>query len=123
MLVLSNFNVLNNCMFFFFRKRPNIAKKNLALDQLILVPTSYYQVHMKWKTSGHMVNNNIENLIYNSSLLRCDIRFEVKLSLLSKINEIIDLLQKFQGIFPRTFLLKVYKSFATPHLGYGENNT
>ena len=50
-----------------------------------------------------MVNNNIENLIYNSSLLRCDIRSEVKLSLLSKINEIIDLLQKFQGIFPRTF--------------------
>ena len=78
---------------------------------------------MKWKTSGHMVNNNIENLIYNSSLLRCDIRLEVKLSLLSKINEIIDLLQKLQGIFPRTFLLKVYKSFGTPHLGYGENNT
>ena len=58
---------------------------------------------MKWKTSGHVVDNNIENLIYNSSLLKCDIRFEVKLSLLSKINEIIDLLQKFQGIFPRTF--------------------
>ena len=40
--------------------------------------------------------------------------------MLSKISEAIGLLQKFQGIFPRTYLLTIYISFGRPHLDYGD---
>ena len=39
-------------------------------------------------------------------------------SVLSKISKTIDLLQKFQGILPRTNSLIIYKSLARTHLDY-----
>ena len=40
-------------------------------------------------------------------------------SVLSKISKTIDLLQKFQGILPRTNSLIIYKSLARTHFDYG----
>ena len=40
--------------------------------------------------------------------------------LLKKINETVGVLQKFQGILPRTSLVTIYKSFARLHLDYGD---
>ena len=37
-----------------------------------------------------------------------------------KISKTVGLLQKFQGILPRTSLIIIYKSFARPHLDYGD---
>ena len=39
---------------------------------------------------------------------------------LKKISKTIGLLRKFQGIRPRTSLITIYKSFARPHLDYGD---
>ena len=37
-----------------------------------------------------------------------------------KISKTVGLLQKFQGILPRTSLITIYKLFARPHLDYGD---
>ena len=39
---------------------------------------------------------------------------------LSKVNEMIALLQKFQHILPRHSLLTIYKTFVRPDLDYGD---
>ena len=41
-------------------------------------------------------------------------------SALKKISKTVGLLRKFQGILPRTSLITIYKSFARPHLDYGD---
>ena len=41
-------------------------------------------------------------------------------TVLSKVNKIIALLQKFQHILPQKFLLTIYKTFVRPHLDYGD---
>ena len=41
-------------------------------------------------------------------------------SVLKKISKTVGLLRKFQGILPRTSLITIYKSFARPHLDYGD---
>ena len=41
-------------------------------------------------------------------------------SVLKRISKTVGLLQKLQDIFPRTSLITIYKSFARPHLDYGE---
>ena len=40
-------------------------------------------------------------------------------SVIKKISKTVGLPWKFQGILPRTFLITIYKSFARPHLDYG----
>ena len=51
----------------------------------------------------------------------CRLRFDEHLkSVLKKIDRTVDLLRNFQGILPRTSLLVIYKSFARPHLEYGD---
>ena len=41
-------------------------------------------------------------------------------SVLKKQSKAVGLLRKFQGILPRTSLIIIYKSFARPHLDYGD---
>ena len=41
-------------------------------------------------------------------------------SVLKRISKTVGLLQKLQDVFPRTSLITIYKSFARPHLDYGE---
>ena len=71
-----------------------------------------------------MFNNNIVNLttihkhlgmIFDSKL---NVDQHLK-SVLKKISKPVGLLRKFQGILPRTSLTIIYKSFARPHLDYG----
>ena len=40
--------------------------------------------------------------------------------MLKKVSKTVGLLRKFQNITPRTFLITIYKSFARPHLHYGD---
>ena len=72
-----------------------------------------------------MFNNNIVNLttihkhlgmIFDSKL---NVDQHLK-SVLKKISKPVGLLRKFQGILPRTSLITIYKSFARPHLDYGD---
>ena len=44
----------------------------------------------------------------------------LKSVLKKKIGKTVGLLQKFQGILPRTSLITIYKLFARPHLEYGD---
>ena len=72
-----------------------------------------------------MFNNNIVNLttihkhlgvIFDSKL-----SFDEQLkSVLKQISKTVDLLRKFHGILARTSLITIYKSFARPHLDYGD---
>ena len=72
-----------------------------------------------------MLNNNIVNLTtYHKNL---GMIFDSKLSFdehlksgLKKISKTVGLLRKFQGILPRTSSITIYKSFARPHLDYGD---
>ena len=41
-------------------------------------------------------------------------------SVLKKISKTVVLLRKFHDIPPRTSLITIYKSFARPHLDYGD---
>ena len=75
--------------------------------------------------SGLMFNNSIVNLTTNHKHL--GMIFDLKLSfdehskfVLKKINKTVGLIRKFQGILPRTSLTTIYKSFARPHLDYGD---
>ena len=72
-----------------------------------------------------MFNNNIVNLttihkhlgmIFDSKL---NVDQHLK-SVLKKISKPVGLLRKFQGNLPRTSLITIYKSFARPHLDYGD---
>ena len=72
-----------------------------------------------------MFNNNIVNLttihkhlgmIFDSKL---NVDQHLK-SVLKKISKPVGLLRKFQGTLPRTSLITIYKSFARPHLDYGD---
>ena len=74
---------------------------------------------------GLTFNNNIVNLATNHKHL--GMIFDSKLSFdehlksaLKKISKTAGLLRKFQGILPRTSLITIYKSFARPHLDYGD---
>ena len=72
-----------------------------------------------------MFNNSIVNvtsihkhlgMIFDSKL-----SFDEHLkSVLKKISKTVGLLRKFQGILPQTSLTTIYKSFARPHLDYGD---
>ena len=74
---------------------------------------------------GLMFNNNIVNFTYIhkhlsmmfDSKLSCDEHLK---SVLKQISKTIGLLRKFQSILPRTSLITIYKSFARPHLDYGD---
>ena len=75
--------------------------------------------------SGLMFNNSIVNLTTNHKHL--GMIFDLKLNfdehskfVLKKINKTVGLIRKFQGILPRTSLTTIYKSFARPHLDYGD---
>ena len=73
---------------------------------------------------GLMLNKSIVNvtsihkhlgMIFDSKL-----SFDEHLkSVLGKISKTVGLLRKFRGILPRTSLITIYKSFARPHLDYG----
>ena len=72
-----------------------------------------------------MFNNNIVNLttIHKCLGLMLDAKlgFDEHLkSVSSKISHAIGFLQIFQGIFSRTCLIAIYKSFPRPHLDYGD---
>ena len=74
---------------------------------------------------GLTFNNNIVNLTTKHKHL--GMIFDSKLSFdehlksaLKKISKTVGLLRKFQGILPRTSLITIYKSFARPHLDYGD---
>ena len=74
---------------------------------------------------GLMFNNNIVNLTTNHKHL--GMIFDSMLSfgdhvksVLKIISKTVGLLRKFQGILPRTSLITIYKSFARPHLDYGD---
>ena len=72
-----------------------------------------------------MSNNNIVNLttIHKYLGIILDSKLSLKedwRSVLKKISKSIGLLQKFQSIFLRTCFLTSYKSFAWPHLHYGD---
>ena len=74
---------------------------------------------------GLTFNNNIVNLTTKHKHL--GMIFDSKLSFdehlksaLKKIRKTVGLLRKFQGILPRTSLITIYKSFARPHLDYGD---
>ena len=41
-------------------------------------------------------------------------------TILRKVNKTIDSLQKDQKVFPRPFLITIYKAFIRPHLDYGD---
>ena len=41
-------------------------------------------------------------------------------TILTKVNRTIGLLRKFQQLLPRPSLIKIYKAFIRPHLGYGD---
>ena len=74
---------------------------------------------------GLMFNNNIVNLTTNHKhlgmLFDSKLSFDENLkSVLKKISQTVGLLQKFQGILPRTSLITICKSFARPHLDYGD---
>ena len=74
---------------------------------------------------GLMFNNNIVNLTTNHKhlgmILYSKLGFDEHLtSALKKISKTVGLLRKFQGILPRTSLITIYKSFARPHLDYGD---
>ena len=72
-----------------------------------------------------MFNNSIVNvtsihkhlgMIFDSKL-----SFDEHLkSVLKKISKTVGLLRKFQGILPQTSSTTIYKSFARPHLDYGD---
>ena len=72
-----------------------------------------------------MFNNSIVNvtsihkhlgMIFDSKL-----SFDEHLkSVLKKISKTVGLLRKLQGILPQTSLTTIYKSFARPHLDYGD---
>ena len=74
---------------------------------------------------GLTFNNNIVNLTTKHKHL--GMIFDSKLSFdehlksaLKKISKTVGLLRKFQGILPRASLITIYKSFARPHLDYGD---
>ena len=74
---------------------------------------------------GFMFNNNIVSLTTNHKHL--GMIFDSKLSfdkhlksMLIKMSKTVGLLRKFQVILPRTSLITIYKSFARPHLDYGD---
>ena len=74
---------------------------------------------------GLMFNNNIVNVItihkHLGMIFDSKWSFDEHLkSVLKKISKTVGLLWKFQGILPRTSLITIYKSFARPHLGYGD---
>ena len=69
-------------------------------------------------------NKNHPVLMYNNNMLILLLftRIWVKLSFgnhLKSVSRTICSLRKFQGILPRTSLITICKSFARPHLGYG----
>ena len=73
---------------------------------------------------GLMLNKSIVNvtsihkhlgMIFDSKL-----SFDEKKSVLKKISKTVGLLRKLQGILPRTSLITICKSFARPHLDYGD---
>ena len=72
---------------------------------------------------GLMFNNNIVNLTTNHKHL--GMIFDSKLSFDEHLKSVLKKLSKTVGllencILPRTSLITIYKSFARPHLGYGE---
>ena len=74
---------------------------------------------------GLMLNNSIVNVTSSHKHL-CMI-FDSKLSfdehlksVLKKIIKTVGLLRKLHGNLPRTSLITIYKSFARPHLDYGD---
>ena len=73
---------------------------------------------------GLMFNNNIANITnihkHLGMIFDSKLSFDEHLkSVLGKISKTVGLLRKFQGILPRTSLITIYKSFARPHLDYG----
>ena len=74
---------------------------------------------------GLMFNSSIVNLTANHKhvgmIFDSTLSFGKHLkSVLKKISKTVGLLRKFQGILPRTSLITIYKSFARPHLDYGD---
>ena len=73
---------------------------------------------------GLMFNNSIVNvtsihdhlgMIFDSKL-----SFDEYLKLVLKKSKTVGLLRKLQSTLPRTSLITIYKSFARPHLDYGD---
>ena len=69
-------------------------------------------------------NNSIESV---SSQKHLEMILDTKLNfqehiknILTKVNKTIGLLRKLQNILPRGSLLTIFKSFARPHLDYGD---
>ena len=54
-------------------------------------------------------------MIFDSKL-----NFDEHLMSVLKKSKTVGLLRKFKGILPRTSLTTIYKSFAGPHLDYGD---
>ena len=79
-------------------------------------PTKQAEDHIH---PGLMFNNNIVN--FTTIHKHLGMMFDKHLkSVFKKINKTVGLLWKFQGILPRTSLITIYKSFARPHLDYGD---
>ena len=74
---------------------------------------------------GLTFNNNIVNLTtkhkHFGMIFDSKLSFDEHLkSALKKKSKTVGLLRKFQDILPRTSLITIYKSFARPHLDYGD---
>ena len=72
-----------------------------------------------------MFNNSIVNVTsihkHSGMIFDSKLSFGKHLkSVLIKISKTVGLLRKFQGILPRTSLIKISKLFARPHLDYGD---
>ena len=76
------------------------------------------------KSTGLTFNNNIVNvttiLKYLGTIFDPNLSFDEHLKPLLKKRETVGVLQKFQGILPRTSLVTICKSFARLHLDYGD---
>ena len=71
-----------------------------------------------------MFNNiivNITTILKHLSIFDPKLSFDEHLkSMLKKISKTVGVLWKFQGVLSRTSLITIFKSFARPHLDYGD---
>ena len=71
-----------------------------------------------------MFNNiivNITTILKHLSIFDPKLSFDEHLkSMFKKISKTVGVLWKFQGVLSRTSLITIFKSFARPHLDYGD---
>ena len=120
---------LNNVFYFTIILISNIVFTT-ACCKLIVIPQKIQQNKLKRSCSVAKPHREITRalcLIIVQLHKHLGMIFDSKLSfdehlksVLKKITKTVRLLRKFQGIFPRTSLITIYKLFARHHLDYGD---